>query len=264
VLPDNHNHYLACGDIDGMVAAATTAGVAELVFTEHVHHIDEARALSSYIETRFAPEGPPRPHAAYLAEVRAAAASAPIAVRCGIELDVAADNTELTAATSAFRDAHGADWDVVIGSVHVIAGDHAIEGDGPTADADAAWSDYLERLVAVAASGAYDVVSHPVRLAQSHPEVPSFLGARLGDLARTAARADVAVEVNGTDLERWPSLVACLVDACGRHATPVSLGSDAHRPAKAGRVRAADTLLRSAGIRRVAAFERRTRRAVDL
>ncbi len=264
MLPDNHNHYLACGDIEGMVTAAAAAGVAELVFTEHIHHIDEARALSQYIETRFAPEGPPLPHAAYVADVHAVAATAPIAVRCGIELDVAADNAELTAATRSFRRAYGADWDVVIGSVHVIANDHSIEGDGPTTDADAAWADYLERLVAAAASGSYDVVSHPVRLAQSHPDAPAFLDARLRDLARAAAHADVALEVNGTDFERWPELVARLIDACSRNATPVSLGSDAHRPAKAGRVRAASDLLLGAGIRRVAAFERRSRRVVAL
>ena len=103
-----------------------------------------------------------------------------------------------------------------------------------------------------------------MRLAQSHPDAPPFVATRLGELAETAARADVALEVNGTDLERRPDLVEILVDACARHATAVSLGSDAHRPQKAGRVRAAIPLLRRAGIDRIVAFELRNRIAVPL
>jgi histidinol-phosphatase (PHP family) len=264
VLPDNHNHYIAWGDPGAMVEAAAAAGVSELVFAEHIHHIEEARAASPYIATRFAPEGPPVAHGGYVATVRAAAAVAPISVRCGIELDVADDNASLVTATTAFRDRYAAEWDVVIGSVHVIAGDAAIEGEPAQQDAATAWADYLERLTEAAASGEYDVISHPVRLAHSYPDAPPFVAARLGDLAETAARADVALEVNGTDLERRPDLVGMLVEACALHGTPVSLGSDAHRPQKAGRVRAAVPLLLRAGIDRIAAFDRRTRIAVPL
>lgn len=264
MLPDNHNHYIAWGDADAIVEAAVAVGVTELVFSEHVHHIEEARAASSYIATRFAPEGPPVAHGGYVATVHAAAAHAAIPVRCGIELDIADDNAGLVAATNQLRDTYATEWDVVIGSVHVIGGDAAVEGETVSTDTAAAWADYLDRLVAAAASGAYDVISHPVRLSVSRPDAPSFVAARLDDLAETAARADVALEVNGTDLERRPDLVQLLVDACARHATPVSLGSDAHRPQKAGRVRAAVPLLRRAGIDRIVAFERRTRIAVPL
>jgi histidinol-phosphatase (PHP family) len=264
MLPDNHNHYIAWGDPDAMVEAAVAAGVTELVFSEHVHHIEEARAASTYIATRFRPEGPPVTHGGYVATVHAAAEHASIPVRCGIELDIADENEGLVAATQALRDSYSTEWDVVIGSVHVIGDDTAVEGEAARQETGAAWGDYLDRLVAAAASGAYDVISHPVRLAQSQPDAPSFVAARLDDLAETAARADVALEINGTDLERRPDLVQLLVDACARHATPVSLGSDAHRPQKAGRVRAAVPLLRAAGIDRIVSFERRTRIAVPL
>ena len=264
MLPDNHNHYIAWGDADAIVEAATAVGVTELVFSEHVHHIEEARAASSYIATRFRPEGPPVAHGGYVAAVQAAAEHASIPVRCGIELDIADENAGLVAATQALRDSYATQWDVVIGSVHVIADDTAVEGEAGCRDAGVAWGDYLDRLVAAAASGAYDVISHPVRLAQSQPDAPAFVAARLDDLAETAARADVALEINGTDLERRPDLVQLLVDACARHSTAVSLGSDAHRPQKAGRVRAALPLLRAAGIDRIVAFERRTRIAVPL
>jgi histidinol-phosphatase (PHP family) len=264
MLPDNHNHYIAWGDPDAIVEAAVAVGVTELVFSEHVHHIEEARAASQYIATRFAPEGPPVAHGGYVATVQAAASHASIPVRCGIELDIADDNAGLVAATNQLRDTYATEWDVVIGSVHVIGHDAAVEGATVLHDSDTAWGDYLDRLIAAAASGAYDVISHPVRLAQSRPDAPAFVAARLDDLAEAAARADVALEVNGTDLERRPDLVQLLVGACARHATPVSLGSDAHRPQKAGRVRAAVPLLRAAGIDRIVAFERRTRMAVPL
>jgi histidinol phosphatase-like PHP family hydrolase len=150
VLPDNHNHYIAWGDPGAMVEAAAAAGVTELVFSEHVHHIEEARAASPYIATRFAPEGPPVAHGGYVATVRAAAAVAPIPVRCGIELDVADDNAGLVAATTALRDSYASEWDIVIGSVHVIGGDEAIEGEPVHSDAASAWADYLDRLTEAA------------------------------------------------------------------------------------------------------------------
>jgi HisJ family histidinol phosphate phosphatase len=264
VLPDNHNHFVFHGDIDEMVTAAHAAGVGELAFTEHVFHIDEARGGSPYIATRFRPEGPPIPHEVYASTVARAAARADIALRLGIELDVRAEDDEMEAATNRFRDAYGAAWDVIIGSVHVIADDQAIEGEPVTHAPEFAWSDYLDRLTAAAASGRYDVISHPVRLARAVPTAPMFVGERLGDLARAAARADVALELNGTDFERRPDLVALLVDACARHRTPVSLGSDAHRPANAGRVLAARDLLRTHGITEVVGFEKRTRHALPI
>lgn len=264
MLPDNHNHYIAWGDPDAIVEAAVAVGVTEFVFSEHVHHIEEARAASSYIATRFAPEGPPVAHGGYVATVQAAAEHASIPIRCGIELDIADENAGLVAATKALRDSYATQWDVVIGSVHVIGDDTAVEGEAVGKDGASAWADYLDRLIAAAASGAYDVISHPVRLAQSQPDAPAFVAARLDDLAGAAARADVALEVNGTDLDRRPDLVQLLVDACARHATPVSLGSDAHQPQKAGRIRAAVPLLRAAGIDRIVAFDRRTRIAVPL
>ena len=211
MLPDNHNHYIAWGDPDAIVEAAVAVGVTELVFSEHVHHIEEARAASSYIATRFAPEGPPVAHGGYVATVQAAAEHASIPIRCGIELDIADENAGLVAATKALRDSYATQWDVVIGSVHVIGDDTAVEGEAGCRDAGVAWGDYLDRLVAAAASGAYDVISHPVRLAQSQPDAPAFVAARLDDLAGAAARADVALEVNGTDLEHRPDLVQLLV-----------------------------------------------------
>ncbi len=100
-----------------------------------------------YIATRFAPEGPPVAHGGYVAAVQAAAAHASIPVRCGIELDIADENAGLVAATQALRDRYATEWDVVIGSVHVIADDTAVEGEAgcrtpppPGATTSSGWS----------------------------------------------------------------------------------------------------------------------------
>jgi histidinol phosphatase-like PHP family hydrolase len=239
------------------------ADLTEAVFAEHVFHIEEARASSAYLATRFVPEGPPISHACYVGAIRDAAARSPLPLRVGIELDVRPEDAELERATFAYVDGHAGDWDVVIGSVHVIDGDLDIHAPLDT-PADIAWRDYLERQLFAVESGRYDVVSHPVRLAHGVPAVPDDLPALLETLAARAARADVAVEVNGTDTELRPDLVAVLVDALARHRTPVSLGSDAHRPAAAGRAAGAVRMLAEAGIGEVVAFEGRRRRSVPL
>ncbi len=262
MLPDNHNHFIYHGSASEMVAAAAVAGVGSIAFTEHVYHIEEARTASSYIATRFTPEGPPISHATYLDAVIAASIAAPVQVRVGIELDVRADDATTTAATDAFCAEHSRAWDVVIGSVHVIRDDVAVEGEGDHADPEAAWADYLDRLVAAAASGRYDVISHPARLARSAPHAPPFVASRYRELAATAAGSDVALEVNGTDLDRHPELVSALVAACAAEGAVVSLGSDAHRPNNAGRVLRARALLREHGVAAVAAFRGRERTLV--
>ena len=50
---DNHNHLVANGDALAMVRAAEAAGLAGFAFTEHIFHLDEARAASRYLGTRW-------------------------------------------------------------------------------------------------------------------------------------------------------------------------------------------------------------------
>jgi histidinol-phosphatase (PHP family) len=264
VLPDNHNHFMAWGDGRAMVDAAVAAGVGRLTFTEHVFHIEEARALSPYIATRFAPEGPPLPHADYLARIEEAGRDAPIPVRAGIELDVRAEDARLEEATEAFRARFEASWDIVIGSVHVISGDLSIDGAPTGADPQLAWRDYLDRLIAAVESRRYDVVSHPVRLAVTVPEVPAFVADGLDALAAAAAGSDVALEANGSDLVHRTDLVELLVRACVRHGAPISLGSDAHRPAHAGVALGYEDLLAEWGVAAVVGFDHRRRFEVAL
>src|SRR4051794_41834389 len=62
-----------------MVRAAEGAGLAGFAFTEHVFHINEARAASRYLGTRWDGEleGPPIDIGEYLSEIGAAAEAVP-------------------------------------------------------------------------------------------------------------------------------------------------------------------------------------------
>jgi len=264
VIADLHNHYLRAGEVDAMVEAAARAGVAEVAITEHVFHLTEAREASTYLRTRFVPEGTPLPHAEYVAAVAAAAARASIPVRVGVELDVRPEDEELAATTARLRTELGAIWDVVIGSVHVIDEDRDIHLLDDARLPDAIWADYVGRLRHLVASGLYDVVSHPVRLGTSLPGVPATVPALLDDLARDAARHDCPLEINGTDHRRRPDLVRLLVISCARYKAPVALGSDAHRPGRAGCVVDTLPLLRELRVGSAANFVRRVRADLPL
>ncbi len=174
----------------------------------------------------------------------------------GIEVDVRPEDPAFERASDAFT-ATRDDWDVVLGSVHTLSDDVSVQEETIAMGPDAAWADYMERLVIAARSHRFDVISHPVRLGNSVQGIPDAVPGLLADLARVAAREQVALEVNGSDLRRRPDLIEVYVDALAAAGTPVSLGSDAHLPRSVGGVRGVIPMLRARGIERVARFERR-------
>jgi HisJ family histidinol phosphate phosphatase len=266
-IHDNHNHLVANRDAVAMLRAAEAAGIASFAFTEHVFHLEEARAASSYLGTRWNEdlEGPPMGVEQYLSEIAAAAADVPaVAVTVGVELEHWPDDPSVREAQDAFVAAYADAWDLVLGSVHCLSGDHSIFDSSMPLRADEAWDDYLERLADAIEHGGYDVVTHPIRLAVSRPETPPDLAARLDRLAELAAASDTPLEVNGSDVRAFPEIVQLLCESIARAGTPVSLGSDAHRPASVGAVLGGVELLRAAGVRHAVAFERGCRRDVPL
>jgi histidinol-phosphatase (PHP family) len=266
-IHDNHNHLVANGDALAMVRAAEARGLAGFTFTEHVFHLDEPRVASRYLGTRWDGEleGPPISLARYLSEIAAAAEAVPaVAVGVGLELEHWPDDPRVREVQDAFVAAHAADWDIILGSVHCLTGDHSIFDPSTPLTTERAWDDYFERLADAVQHGGFDVVTHPLRLAVSRPQVPGDLAQRLDQLAELAAAADVALEVNGSDVRVYPELVQLLCESIARAGAPVSLGSDAHRPHSVGAVLKAVDLLRAAGIRQAVAFERRRRRDIAL
>ena len=251
------------GGPEPMLAAARGRGLLEIAFCEHVFHVQEALDAIPWLR-RFHPEGEPMSHAAYAAAVRGAARDAGVTVRLGLEIDVYPDLEGYEEAVAALAATYGGDWDVALGSVHVLSGEADVQGRTFAAEPEAVWADYLARVAVAASSGRYDVITHPVRLAYSLPDAPRLLLELLDRAAGEAAAADVALEVNGFDAALYPALVRELVAACVRHGTAISLGSDAHRPEQVGSVLAALPMLRELGVREVASFDRRERRMVPL
>ena len=266
-IHDNHNHLVANGDALAMVRAAEAAGLAGFAFTEHIFHLDEPRVASRYLGTRWDGEleGPPIGVDRYLAEIAAAAQAVPaVSVGVGLELEHWPDDPRVREVQDAFVQAHSGDWDMILGSVHCLGGDHSIfDSTTPISTADA-WDDYFARLADAVANGGYDVVTHPLRLAVSRPEVPPDMARRLDHLADLAAAADVALEVNGSDVRVYPELVQLLCESIARAGAPLSLGSDAHRPHSVGAVLRGLDSVRAAGVRSAVAFERRERRDYPL
>jgi histidinol-phosphatase (PHP family) len=262
-IHDNHNHLVANGDPLSMLRAAEARGLAGFSFAEHVFHLDEPRVASRYLGTRWDGEleGPPIGVGQYLSEIAASAEAVPaVAVGAGLELEHWPDDPRVREVQDAFVAAHAGDWDIILGSVHCLTGDHSIFDPSIPLSSAEAWDDYFERLGDAVERGGFDVVTHPVRLAVSRPDVPGDLAQRLDRLAELAAAADVALEVNGSDVRVYPELVQLLCESIARAGTPVSLGSDAHRPHSVGAVLKGADLLRGAGVRHAVAFERRSRR----
>jgi histidinol phosphatase-like PHP family hydrolase len=262
VVHDNHNHLVANGDALSMVRAAEAAGLASFAFTEHIFHLEEARAASRYLGTRWDGEleGPPIGVDRYLSEIRAAGDALPaVAVRAGLELEHWPDDPRVGEVQAAFVASRADDWDLVIGSVHCLTGDHSIFDPAIPLTGDEAWDDYLTRIAGAVEHGGFDVVTHPVRLAVSRPDPPAWLPQRLDRIAELAVANDVALEVNGSDVRGYPALVELLCASIARAGARVSLGSDAHRPRRVGAVLDGLELLRAAGVRSAVAFTRRER-----
>jgi 2-C-methyl-D-erythritol 2,4-cyclodiphosphate synthase len=158
-------------------------------------------------------------------------------------------------------------FDYLLGSVHWLDGVHGVDGAvGGGAwekwSEDEVWRRYVEALSAAAASGCFDVLSHP--------DLAKINGARGSDahysqLAAAVDNAAVALEISSAGLRKPigelypdPRLLE-LSDA------PVTLASDAHRPAHVGEdFGLVLELARTSGRETVSVFNGRTRRQEPL
>lgn len=234
-VTDYHVHTARCGHAGGAtrdyVLHALSRGLTEVAFTDHV-------------PLYFFPGDDPEPGLAmtrdelpgYVDEVLALREEfrGRIDVLLGLEADYAEGHEE------ALRDLLAPyDWDVVLGSVHFVAGGwidapgagarHEREG---TANL---WNEYYRLVVKAAATGLFDVMTHfdlPKKFGHRRP--PECEPAE--DAAVEAARASgVAVEVSSAGLRKpvgeeypGPALLSKLVAA----GVPLVFSSDSHAPAE--------------------------------
>lgn len=234
-LTDYHVHTFRCGHAGGAtrdyVLAALERGLHEIAFTDHV-------------PIYFLPGDDPDPGCAmtraelpgYVDEVLALKEefAGRIDVLLGLEADYAEGQEDVLREVLAPYD-----WDVVLGSVHWVAGAW-IDAPGSarrheTEGSAFLWGEYYRLLAKTASSGLFDVLTHF--------DLPKKFGHRRPDASRDAERraveaaaaAGVAVEVSSAGLrkavgEEYPAgpLLAELVAA----GVPVVFSSDAHAPAE--------------------------------
>lgn len=222
VISDFHSH-VSRSYAAQMVQAARDKGITMLGLSEHDFQMHEIRPILEHLPL----EGALMPLADYAAAVQSAAQQFQMDVRLGMEVDfIPAQNGAIHALIQ------GQPWDFLIGSVHEVDG-VMFENDGISwglEEGQGVWLRYMELLRAAVSSGYFSLVSHPVRMYRRNKHVPPTLDEELEKLAAEAARCNVALELNGYDILHYPELVRRLARACARHRTPISVGSDAHRP----------------------------------
>jgi histidinol-phosphatase (PHP family) len=162
-------------------------------------------------------------------------------------------------------------WDYLLGSVHFVDGFSVDQEPGLVhrLPAGEAWRRYFVWLRNAARSGLFDALSHP--------DLVKFFGIRAGDeethylhleSADAIEAAGVCMEVSAAGLhkpvgELYPD--RRLLEACHERGVAVTLASDAHEPAHAGRdVGKAAALAREVGYETVTVFDRRSRRQEPL
>lgn len=250
--------------VERFVEAARSRHVSEIGFSEHLYRFrqsievwDHPFWLENAVDDL---DG----YCEFLLKMK----SSGMPVKLGLEVDWVEGRQEKLAA---IIDAYP--WDYVLGSVHFI-GELSVDYKHPDydiwlkKDTDEIWSLYFHALGEAAASGLFDILSHPdlVKIWDKKPD---------GDLRRfyeislaKIAEADVAVEVSTAGLRKpvgeiYPSidLLKLFIEA----GKPVALSSDAHRPEDLGYgYDQAEQYLRSVGVEEIATFDKRKRFMVPL
>jgi histidinol-phosphatase (PHP family) len=260
-LPDYHVHTYRCGHAGGasrdFILRAVDLGLAEIGFTDH-------------IPLYFLPEDRRDPRLAmredqfdgYVAEVLALREEfrGQIAVRLGLEADYAEGHEEALESWLA-----RAPWDLVLGSVHHVAGDW-IDAPGSEAGferegAERLYDEYYRLLAKAARSGHFDVLTHfdlPKKFGK-RPAAPREQAE--GEAIAAAREGGCAVEISSAGLrkpvgEAYPEerLLRQIVAA----GIPVTFSSDAHAPAEVGwGYDQTVKLARRCGVREFVTFEAR-------
>ncbi len=268
-LPDYHVHTFRCGHAGGssrdFVLRALELGLCEIGFTDHIplYFLPPERRDPKLAMREDQFEG-------YLEEVRRLQQefAGRIAVRLGLEADYAEGHeAELS------RWLRRADWDLVLGSVHWVAGDWIDDpGRSPARfeleGTEALYDEYYRLLARAASTGLFDVLTH-FDLPKKHGHRPASprTGAEEGAL-EAAAKAGCALEISSAGLRKAigePYPERRLLSRAVALGIPVTFSSDAHAPAEVGW--GYDRTLahaRAAGVREFVTFERRKKAAWTL
>lgn len=266
VIVDYHTHLRdADGVIDFSVEAvarfvdrAGERGVDEIGFAEHVYFFEQTR---DFWQLPYQTDQCRHDLEAYVGAV-AQAKDRGLRVKLGLEVDWLGERADgLAEILAAYP------FDYLLGSVHWLYGEFGIDGavgGGAWAEwpEEEVWSRYVVELSAAAASGNFDVLSHP--------DLAKINGVRGSDdryqeLAAVVDDAGVALEISTAGLrkpvaELYPD--PRLLRLCS---APITLASDAHSPQQVGEhFERAIEFARANGRDMVTVFEARVRRQEPL
>ena len=260
-LPDYHVHTYRCGHAGGdsrdFVRKAIEHGLSEIGMTDHIPlyflPVAERDPKLAMKEEEF--DG-------YIAEVLALREEfrGSIAVRLGLEADYREGHEEELS-----RWLERADWDLVLGSVHWVAGGW-IDAPGSAArfekeGTERLYDEYYRLLAKAARSGFFDVLTHfdlPKKFGH-RPAAPREAAER--EAIAAAKEGHCAVEISSAGLrkpvaEAYPQ--ARLLSAIVSAGVPVTFSSDAHAPAEVGwGYDKTLALARDCGVEQFVTFERR-------
>jgi histidinol-phosphatase (PHP family) len=244
--------------------AARERGIGELALTEHCHRFVQAAGISQHPFWNETAHADLDEYVAALGTARDAGQP----IRVGLELDwLGSDSVEQLRGLTA-----GRDLDIVLGSVHWLAGamiDHPGYPIWESLSVERVWTLYFDELREAAGSGLYDVMAHP--------DLPKVFGQRpaggvpqreYDDTAEVFAAAGVACEISSAGLrkaaaELYPA--PAFLQACFARGVPITLAADGHRPEDVGRgLEHALELAQATGYRTVTAFRAREPRQEPL
>jgi histidinol-phosphatase (PHP family) len=267
-LADYHVHTFRCGHAGGQsrayVEKAIERGLSEIGFTDHIplYFLSRDRRDPSLAMREDQLEG-------YVEEVlglrREFAGS--IEVRLGLEADYAEGFEEQLASWLS-----RADWDLVLGSVHWVAGGWIDAPDSPPRyereGTAFLYREYYRLLARAAQTRLFDVLTH-FDLPKKHGHRAPAEVVDAEDAAIAAARdSGVAIEISSAGLRKpvrelypEPRLLQRLVAA----GVPVTFSSDSHAPAEVGwGYDRTLPIARECGVREFVTFEKRRRHAHPL
>jgi histidinol-phosphatase (PHP family) len=264
VLADYHTHTPLCRHAGGRpleyAAAAKAAGLAEIGFADHnpmPETFDDWRMdiaeLPEYLDM--------------VAEARAAHPDLP--VRLGLECDYLPDARDWLEKTATL-----APWDYLIGSVHYISGDWAVDNPAhlsrwsDPSRVGEIWEMYWARYEECVRSGLFDFCAHP-DLVKKFGHRPDGDPRRFYEpVVQAFVDTGTVMEVSTAGLrkdcrELYPAKE--LIELACRAGVPIVISSDAHQPGEVGAgFDLALAAVREAGYRHSSFFHQRRRRQVEL
>ncbi len=259
---DYHLHTARCGHASGSMQAyldtARKRGITEVGFADHVYlyWLPQAERDRSYA---MAEEELPD----YVETVLALQKQNPdMQVKLGLEVDYIPGQESVAA-----KIISSLPLDYVIGSVHYLKGwsfdNEKYIAEYQKYDLLQLYEEYFAAVCAAAASGLFDIIAHVDLIKKFGFRPRQNINYLYQKVAQTFAASGVCVEVNTAGLrvparELYPAFA--LLQWLNKYHVPVTIGSDAHKPEQvAAGIEQAVQLIKDAGYKRVAVFNRRKR-----